>query len=365
MKPRDRCTSLLTELVAQRTNNPGGDELALCRHLADLLAAYRPDVLEVVAVPRDVPGTGGYVFARFGEPRLLVNVHLDTVPVNSGWTRDPFCAHIEGERLYGLGTADTKGAIAAALTALAEIGRPRDVAFLFSGDEERAGTVMRTFVDGPHIGGIQRALVCEPTARQAGIRHRGVAAFRARVRGRGGHSSGADHMPRPIVTMAALALGLDQIGRRHLERGPEDMRGLCLNIADIAGGVAFNVVPDAAELTFSIRPPPGFDASAFREELAAVAAEVDPDITLEQVLDQRPFACGDVAGFQSLLGGHVEGFTALDFWTEAAILQGAGIDAVVCGPGDIAQAHAADEFVTLADLDWAVALFTSLLADRS
>src|SRR5204862_455505 len=108
-------------------------------------------------------GPGGYVFARWGTPRLLVNAHVDTVPANSGWSRDPWTPVVDGDRLYGLGACDTKGAIAAALCA-AERARPRDVAMLFSGDEERGTAAVTHFLASPRKAGIERAIVCEPTA---------------------------------------------------------------------------------------------------------------------------------------------------------------------------------------------------------
>jgi acetylornithine deacetylase len=206
-------------------------------------------------------------------------------------------------------------------------------------------------------------VVCEPTARTAGVRHRGVLAYRARTSGVGGHSSRADHMDRPIATLARLAVALDDLGRARIAAGPAGMQGLCMNVAALEGGLAFNVVPDAAALTWSIRPWPGFDRAAWDAELAAMVAAVERTtgarITLEHVTDHAPFGVDD-AVLASLVGGHATARVGLDFWTEAAMYQEAGIPAIVIGPGDIAQAHAADEFVTLADLDWAVDLFTSI-----
>jgi acetylornithine deacetylase len=350
-----RCATLLGELIAYRTPNPGGDEVALCSRLADELRTRGCDRADVVEVPRE-GSRGGYVFGTFGEPRLIINVHVDTVPANTGWSRDPWAAEITAERVTGLGSADTKGAIAAALTAIERV-RPTNVGFLFSGDEEHGTTCIEAFLASEHARGIERAIVCEPTSRTAGIRHRGVGAYRAGIEGRGGHSSNADRMPKPVVAMARLAVALDQLGRDYLDRGPQDMRGLCLNVASLDGGVAFNVVPDRASLTWSVRPPPGFDEASFDGELAALIRGVDPAITLELEIDHAPFATRDQAWFEQRLGGQVATFGPLQFWTEAAMLSSAGIDAVVVGPGDIGHAHAADEFVTLADLDWAIELF--------
>ncbi len=347
---------LLAELIRFRTTNPEGDEIAICEHLETALKARGADAASVTEVPR--PGSrGGYVYARFGEPELLINAHVDTVPVNAGWQQDPFEPRLENERIYGLGAADTKGAIAAVLAALERV-RPKNVGILFSGDEERTGTCIPAFLRSPDAEGLRRAVVCEPTARRAGTRHRGVLAYRASLTGAGGHSSRADHMPKPIVTMAKLAVALGEVGEARVNEGPAGMTGLAMNVAEIGGGVAFNVVPERAELTFSIRPYPGFDKDAFDRDIGARARDIHPDIALENVLDHRPLECRDEAPLRALLGDAVREYVGLDFWTEAAVLSAAGIEPVVVGPGDIAQAHSPEEFVAIADLAWATDLFT-------
>jgi len=361
------CVELLARLIAFRTHNPGGDEPALCADLADALRRRSADRVDVVEVPRNHDGvreTGAYVFARYGEPRTLINIHIDTVPANAGWSADPWTARIGDDRVIGLGAADTKGAIAALLVALDAV-RPRDVGILLSGDEERGGTCIHHFIAGEHAPPIERAIVCEPTSRRAGVRHRGVMASRAHIEGRGGHSSGADRMPKPIVTMARLAVELDTLGRRYIERGPDDLKGVCLNVAGLDGGVAFNVVPDHASLTWSLRPFPGFDAAEWHHQVDGCVARAGVDIELVPVLDNPPFAVADDAWVRALIGDRVADLGTLQFWTEAAALSAAGIDAVVVGPGDIAQAHAADEQVAFDDLAWAIDLFQTLLERAS
>src|SRR5262249_31928435 len=158
--------------------------------------------------------------------------------------------------------ADTKGAIAAAVAAL-ELARPRDLGLLFSGDEEHGGSCMQAFLRTDAARWVQRAVVCEPTSLAVGTRHRGVMAFLAEARGEGGHSSRADQLKKPVVELARLAVALDQWAQHNLELGPPGFRGLCVNVASLAGGVAFNVVPPRAELVFSLRPPPGADLRQF------------------------------------------------------------------------------------------------------
>jgi acetylornithine deacetylase len=361
--PASRSAELLAELVAIPTQQAGpdgraGDERRLCEHLAPLLRARGADDVIVAEAPRTDGRPGAYVFARWGTPRRIINAHVDTVPANAGWSRDPWSPHVEAGRLYGLGAADTKGAIAAALVAL-DGTRPRDFGVLFSGDEEHGSRVMRAFLESPHAVDIRQALVCEPTARAAGIAHRGVLCQLATLEGAGGHSSKADHMPRPLAQLARLAVSLDELGRARLGEGPPGMTGLCLNIAAFHGGVAFNVVPQRGQLEWSIRPYPGFDRAAWDAEIARRLAAVDPAIKLEAPLDQAAFACDALAELVRPFAARVG---TLDFWTEAALLAARGIDAIVIGPGDIAQAHAADEFVALDDLDWAVELFRAWMA---
>ena len=353
----------LVRFPTQQANaeRAGGDERALCEHLAPLLRARGADEVVVESAPRSDGTTGAYVFARWGTARRVINAHVDTVPANAGWSRDPWQPHVADGRLYGLGSADTKGAIAATLVAL-EATAARDFGVLFSGDEEAGSGVMHEFLRSPHAAAIKEVIVCEPTARAGGTAHRGVLGQRAQLLGPGGHSSKADHLPKPLAQLARLAAALDDAGIRRLHDGPPGMTGTCLNIAGLAGGVAFNVIPARGELEWSLRPYPGFDRAAWDREVAQLAERVDPAITLETTLDHGPFACeafaAEVRPFTQRIG-------ALDFWTEAALWAAHGADAIVIGPGDIAQAHAADEWVSLDDLEWAVALFRAMIARRA
>ena len=354
-------SELLAELVAFPTQQAGGeggagDERKLCEHLAPKLRALGADDVIVENATRSDGSAGAYVFARWGTPRRLINAHVDTVPANSGWTRSPWQPTITGGRLYGLGACDTKAAIAATLIAL-EHRRPRDLGVLFSGDEEAGSAVMHTFLASPHARDIREAIVCEPTARTAGIAHRGVLAGAATFEGAGGHSSKADFMPKPIAKLARLAVALDELGVRRLHDGPAGMQGLCMNVAALHGGVAFNVVPQRGRLEWSTRPYPGFDRAAYDRELADLARAIDPAIELTATVDHAPFLCAHPEALATLVQPFVRSIGMLDFWTEAALFMEHGIDAIVIGPGDIAQAHAADEFVSLDDLDWAVELF--------
>ena len=111
-----------------------------------------------------------------------------------------------------------------------------------------------------------------------------------------------------------------------------------------------------------MRPYPGFDRASWNREVAAIAAAIDPGIAITADVDQPAFACAHRAALRALVEPFVRELVPLQFWTEAAMYAAAGIDAVVIGPGDIARAHSADEFVELADLGWAVDLFRAAIA---
>jgi acetylornithine deacetylase len=364
MHDESRIEQRLAELVAFDTRNPGGDE----RPLADKLAR---DLAELGAFKVEVFSVAGHfsTFARFGEsPSLILNAHIDTVPTNPGFTMDPFKLVRRERRLHGLGSADTKGAIAAILEALAERKRaghtPSGLAVLFSGDEELGGASIRQFLSSERTRGLVRAIVCEPTGCRLGIRHRGVYAAKINARSSGGHSSLVDRVPNPLAALARAATALDQLAARKRALGPQGLQGICMNVAALDGGVAFNIIPPLATLTFSMRPAPGVDMDALAEEARACVRETAAPLETDwNVIATNPaFATVSVESFRPLLGDRVGTPVDLPFGTEAGQFVEKGIDTVVLGPGRIEQAHTADEFVDLDDLVQAVDIFQQVMS---
>jgi acetylornithine deacetylase len=352
--------SLLRELVAFRTDVFEGHERPLADRLAELLRTRNADDVVVVETPRPNGNKpAAYVYARFGTPRLVVNAHLDTVPPNADWTSDPFVPMIDGGRLYALGASDTKGAAAAILAALDET-TPKDTAILFSGDEEFSSVAMRSFIAGPHSKGIERAIVCEPTNLAVGVRHRGFVAFEVTITSPGGHSSRADTLSSPIGTLARVAVAFDDWGRRHRTSGPPGFLGMCMNLAKLDGGIAFNVIPALVKLVVSVRPPPGADTKAICAELETIAKGIAGGAVVHFDRLNPPVATRDLAAFEGLIGASARAPVDLAFWTEAALLAANGIDAVVMGTGDIAQAHAPNEWVEIDELHRARDLFRAI-----
>jgi acetylornithine deacetylase len=364
MQAQNRVERRLAELVAFDTRNPGGNERALAEMLARELARLGAASVEVF-------GDDGHfsAFARFGAgaTKLVLNAHIDTVLPNTGYSADPLTPVHRDGKLYGLGSADTKGAIAAIVEALAlrkDEARPaQGIAVLFSGDEELGGLCIRQFLASERVRGIERAVVCEPTGCRVGIRHRGLYAARVRVSGPGGHSSLADAIPNPLAKLARAGVALDDLGARSMDLGPEGMRGLCMNVAALDGGMAFNIIPAEATLTFSIRPAPGVDLAAVVDRARTGVLDACAPLLPEWI----PFAFNPAfetrspPDFVPMLGERVRDAVDLPFGTEAGQFVEKGIDAVVFGPGRIEQAHKADEYVALDELEEAVRIFHQVI----
>jgi acetylornithine deacetylase len=288
-----------------------------------------------------------------GAPSLLFNVHLDTVPRSPAWSRDPFDLLVTHEHAIGLGACDIKGG-AAALIAAANASEG-DCGLLFSSDEEANDPrCVRGFLAGAH--GYRQVIVAEPTRCRAVHAHRGIVSALAVFRGDAGHASAAK--PRSALH-AAIRWGdraLDHVDLLGGERFGE-MAGLRFNIGRIEGGIKANVIAPHAELRFGFRPLPSQSADAL---LAGFKAMAEPDTlaSFERTFHGDPLPAGGGA-LAASRSGAAQAFAqslelapgpAVDFWTEAALFSAAGLTALVYGPGDIAQAHSADEWVRLTEL---------------
>ena len=337
----------LESLVAFDTRNPprrigtGG----IFEYIREQLPGFRCEVTD--------HGDGAVsLLAVRGHPRRVFNVHLDTVPGSPGWSADPFALRVAGERAIGLGACDIKGAAAGLLAAAAATSG--DAAFLFSSDEEaNDARCIAGFLATDH--GFEEAIVAEPTGCEAVLAHRGIGSVLLRFRGEAGHASAAAALEASALHQAvrwgagALALVEAESHRRF-----GGLTGLRFNIGRIEGGIKANVVAPEAELRFGFRPLPSHDI----DELHARFASCGTVAHYEETFRGPPLPAGDVAAAEERrlaardladeLGLPIG--NAVDFWTEASLFSRAGMTALVYGPGDIAQAHAADEWVSLEQL---------------
>lgn len=367
----------LAALVACDTRNPPRALDPTSRIFAELRA--RLDAIGGFDVRVIDHGAGCVsLYAVRGRPRLLFNVHLDTVPASPSWSRDPFTLEVTSDRAIGLGAADIKGAAACLLTAAER--SPADLALLLTSDEEAGGSrCVAEFVRGlaatPHVPDeppYEAVIVGEPTSCRALTAHRGYASAVAGFRGTAGHSSDiralADSAVHEAIRWGSAALAHAQAEEARVVGG---LRGVRLNLGVIEGGSKDNVIADRCEVRFTVRSRPGESAESILAALQQLApnparaawrtthlgAPLPPPGAAAALTDA-------VEALRLRLG--VEAAPPADFWTEAPLFMGAvtpdlALPAIVFGPGDIAQAHTADEWVALDQLARATAAYLRLL----
>jgi acetylornithine deacetylase len=294
------------------------------------------------------------LYAVRGTPKVLFNVHLDTVPDSPHWTASPHELRVTDDRAIGLGACDIKGA-AAALVAVANASQG-DMALLLSTDEEAndARCIEGFLKDKPDYDAI---IVAEPTRGEAVLAHRGIHSVQMRFQGRAGHASG-EQKPSDSALHQAIRWGaaaLDHVQALSHERFG-GLTGLRFNIGKVEGGIKANVIAPTADIRFGFRPLPSMDADKLLETFRTLVEPhpVEYGETFRgdslpagdtATAEARRLAARDVADELGIPVGN-----AVDFWTEAALFSKAGYTTFVYGPGDIAQAHSADEWVLLDQL---------------
>lgn len=285
------------------------------------------------------------LLATRGASPVLINCHLDTVPVCEGWTAPPHDLTLRGDHAVGLGACDVKGSAAALLSAAQTSDAP--AAILFSTDEEAGQSrCVRTFVEGGVA--YDGVVVCEPTLCSAVTAHRGLASVEVCFTGASGHASGpGTSAVHDAIRFAAAALNWQ-------ESEAPDAR---LSIGRIEGGIKPNMIAASATVRFGLRPAIGSDVN---EQLAALQGLVEDAEDAEWT---NRFCGPELAPCvgSTLLATALDVPIAdpVDFWTEASLFR---VPAIVFGPGSITQAHAPNEFASIDALNTAVTTFQRLFS---
>ena len=368
LAPSARALELAQTLVRMNTVSRGSN-LELIHFVRDELATH--GVASTLTF--DDTRTKANLFATLGEGKpagVIVSGHTDTVPWDGqDWSLDPLGAVLKDGRLYGRGSADMKGFIGLALAQTArflEADLPFAIHFAFSYDEEvGCFGAPRLIADLKTRGLMPRAcIVGEPTGMVPALAHKGVYRWRCCVKGRAAHSSLTPSAVNAIEIGARVVGKLVDMGERF-RAGPQydgfDVPFTTSSVGVIEGGIADNVVPEDCRFHYEFRNLPGSDVQAMQGELAAFAASLEPamravapeaGIRFEPICETPAFlARGDDPAVRLAARlAEADATTLVAFGTEAGLFQGAGIPTVVCGPGHIAQAHQADEYVALDQL---------------
>ncbi|MEO8079439.1 MAG: acetylornithine deacetylase [Caldimonas sp.] len=377
---------------------PSARALDLARTLVRMNTVSRESNLELIHFVRDELATHGVaatltfdderrkanLFATIGEGKpagVIVSGHTDTVPWDGqAWSLDPLGAEVKEGRLYGRGSADMKGFIGLAVAQVpawlaAEL--PFAVHLAFSYDEETGGFGARRLIADMRERNVLplACIVGEPTGMVPALAHKGVYRWRCCVRGKAAHSSLTPQSVNAIEVGARVVGKLTDMAERWRD-GPARYDGFDVpyttgSVGVIEGGIADNVVPEDCRFHYEFRNLPGTDALEMQGEVLAFAAALEPamravapeaGIRFEEICAMPSFLAraDDVAVLLAQRLAASEATTLVAFGTEAGLFQRAGVPTVVCGPGHIAQAHQADEYVSLAQLAAAEAFLQSL-----
>ena len=369
---------LLRELIALPSVNPAflpaKDPRAGEQRVADFLAATAARAGLDVEFQTVCPGRAN-LLARLSprgrvRRRVLLAPHLDTVNA----TDEQFTPHNRNGRLFGRGACDTKGSIAAMLMALCELAengqRSPDTEILFAGllDEEHGQAGSRALA----ASGLRAdlAIVGEPTRLQVVTAHKGTLWMTLETRGKSAHGSWPELGRNAVHDMARIVDLLETVYAAQLRRHRHPLLGCAtVSVGAICGGSQANIVPDRCTILLDRRTLPGETEARVRREINALLRpknlkagfahdtlapclplETDPRLAL-------------VARFLHSVGQRKP--VGVRYFTDASVLARGGILSVVFGPGDIAQAHTADEWISVEALERGKSLLRRFLESFS
>jgi len=292
------------------------------------------------------------LLALRGNPALLVNCHLDTVPPDPDWSTDPFELRLEGDRVIGLGVCDVKGAAACQLAAAQETSG--DAAILFTTDEEAGQSRCVRHAAERLAGRFASVVVSEPTNLRAVTAHRGVLSVEAEFFGDGGHASTVGRRGRSAIHDACdwCATALEQAERvDHLR----------FNVGAIQGGTKPNMIAARAAVRFSMRPETEADTRLdWLHACLPFGARTEWRTRFHAPPLRPTRESSELASELGLATGE-----PVMFWTEAALFAAHRLPTIVFGPGDIDQAHAPQESVPLAHLAGATETYARWFSDNA
>lgn len=363
---------LLQDLVRIPSVNPAaGDDPAVSGEAAcaETVAGHlRALGAAEVTLPLVFPGRPN-VLARFesdrpGKPRLLFAPHLDTVGV-SGMTIDPFRAEERDGRIYGRGSTDTKGTMAAMLRAFWNVRDllphlSHEIWFAGLTDEEAGNQGAQRLVDQ----GFQAdfAVIGEPTSCDLVTAHKGALWFVLRTSGRAAHAATPERGENALYAMADVAVAVRDRLVPMLKAEIDPLLGhATTNLGLLHGGRKVNVVPDFAEAELDLRTLPSQQTPEFAARITALLREVCPTLETEVLRGHPPMLTDRSHPLIAVLESLGSRCVTAPWFCDGGLLGTGGIPSVAAGPGDIAQAHTADEFLEIAELRRGETFYTRFL----
>jgi acetylornithine deacetylase/succinyl-diaminopimelate desuccinylase family protein len=362
---------LLADLVRINSVNPsyegGQPESGMVNYLREYFERNSLETWQQEAFPGR-PNLIARLPGRSPSRRLVFEAHTDTVSVG-GMTISPFDPVISEGRLYGRGSCDTKGGLAAMAYAATSLKRagivpPCDIWVVAAADEEFSFGGVRRLLEGLQA---TAAVVSEPTQMRVAIASKGVLRWRIQCRGRAAHSSKPQTGINAITNMARVILALEGDGARLQSTTHPLLGNATLNVGIIEGGRQVNIVPDVCTIDLDRRLLPG---EAIPEVLAHYRSLLDPSLSAHfevPMLEDEAFETSNGTDLVQCALRVSEELNlnrtpiGVPFGTDASKFSRAGIPSIICGPGSIDLAHGPIEYVEISQVDEAVEFYRRLM----
>ncbi|WP_313814021.1 acetylornithine deacetylase [Glutamicibacter sp.] len=371
-QPSETTMSRISDLVALDTTSRDSN-LVLIDHVEGLLGEHGVASIRIPSPDGNKANLLATIPAADGRRQggIVLSGHTDVVPVDGQkWASDPFAVEVRDGRVYGRGTCDMKGFLGVILAKLpkmvdAKLREPIHLAFSYDEEVGCVGAVSlvdRMVKDELSPGG---CFVGEPSSMRAIRGHKSMNVFKVEFHGIASHSSLPSEGLNAISYALRFASFVEELAKELRVEGPSDDAFIepttTMNVNRIDGGIAVNTIPSECVVYFEYRSLAVVDREALTQRIRQCAADLEQEmkhrnnaayVTFEQqagapgleTSKDEPFVgfaadCGAIATDEKVTYG-----------TEAGLFSAAGIPTVVCGPGDIAQAHAPDEFIELDQL---------------
>lgn len=365
--------SLTRKLIAFNTINPPGNEMNLAKFLGEILAENGFDVEYVLFEKNRL-----HIIAERGlsenELPIVLSGHLDTVPLGAKeWSADPFAGEILDGKLFGRGTSDMKGGVAAIVLAAIQSfgqGTPKGgVRLVITAGEELGCQGAQQLVTSYKKWGEARGLIiAEPTANIPATGHKGGLYINAETTGVTAHSS-MPELGENAIYKAARAIS--KIEKFQFNAEKDTLLGLpTINVGKMSGGLNLNSVPDHAEFTIDVRSTTKVN---HKEILERLKNELGDEVSLEVLVDLNAVSTDEKSEFVQLVydvcnvDRSDNNFPkALPYLTDGSVLQPAfnGVPTIILGPGQPEMAHQTDEFIYVEKLEKSVEIFKNIILEE-
>lgn len=363
------------EMVRIKSVNPPGDEMAMAEYVANVLKSIG---LEVKLLKHSSSRASVLAILRGSgqAPALLYSAHLDTVPLGAEqWIHEPFAAETLDGKIWGRGSADMKGGLAALLVmakimANSGLSIKGDLIFAITAGEEVDSLGAKSVASYPDLGPVQAIIVPEPSYNDIYIAEKGALWLEISTYGKTAHGSMPALGKNAVMMMVELIKGLENFFipfESHAMLG-----GFSMSINTISGGIKTNVVPDRCVVSIDMRTVPGQDHHDIMARFQGLIKDLgkhDPDFkaAIEISNDRPPIETSPEEPVVKMMVDIVADITGelpipkgVNYYTDAATLTPAfKAPMIICGPGHPGLAHQPNEYVEIEKLVQAAKIYTA------